>query len=193
MNPFIRIFLGVITGSFFIIFIATRLLIPINDVSASAENNDEINLLDEKPEITQKQNCSLPSSYPENIQRWCQLIGDNASKYSIEAKMLAAIMLQESGGNPDAYSKSGAVGLMQVMPRDGIAESFMCINGPCFTNRPAMDELFDPQFNLEFSSRMLSNLFEKHGNWRDALRSYGPMDMGYGYADIVLSIYKNYQ
>jgi soluble lytic murein transglycosylase-like protein len=193
MNPFIRIFLGVITGSFFIIFIATRLLIPINDVSASAENNDEINLLDEKPEITQKQNCSLPSSYPENIQRWFQLIGDNASKYSIEAKMLAAIMLQESGGNPDAYSKSGAVGLMQVMPRDGIAESFMCINGPCFTNRPAMDELFDPQFNLEFSSRMLSNLFEKHGNWRDALRSYGPMDMGYGYADIVLSIYKNYQ
>jgi len=193
MNPFIRIFLGVITGSFFIIFIATRLLIPINDVSASAENNDEINLLDEKPEITQKQNCSLPSSYPENIQRWCQLIEDNASKYSIEPKMLAAIMLQESGGNPDAYSKSGAVGLMQVMPRDGIAESFMCINGPCFTNRPAMDELFDPQFNLEFSSRMLSNLFEKHGNWRDALRSYGPMDMGYGYADIVLSIYQNYQ
>ena len=193
MNPFIRIFLGVITGSFFIIFIATRLLLPINDVSASAENNDEIFLLDEKPELSLKKDCSLPSSYPENIQRWCPLIDDNASKYSIETKLLAAIMLQESGGNPDAYSKSGAVGLMQVMPRDGIAESFMCINGPCFTNRPAMDELFDPQFNLDFSSRMLSNLFEKYGNWRDALKAYGPMDMGYGYADIVLSIYQNYE
>jgi soluble lytic murein transglycosylase-like protein len=193
MNHIGKILLAVLTGSFFIIFIATRLLIPMSAVSASASNTNEIIISDKTNEKLSDQSCSIPSSYPENIQRWCQLIEENASNYSIESKLLAAIMLQESGGNPEAYSKSGAVGLMQVMPRDGIAENFMCINGPCFTNRPSMDELFDPQFNLEFSSRMLSNLFEKHGNWRDALKSYGPMDMGYGYADIVLSIYQNYE
>jgi len=44
--------------------------------------------------------------------------------------LIAAVILQESGGDPSAYSSSGAVGLMQVMPRDGIAAEFMCVNGP---------------------------------------------------------------
>jgi soluble lytic murein transglycosylase-like protein len=117
----------------------------------------------------------------------------NADMYSLEPNLIAAVMLQESGGNKDAYSSSGAVGLMQIMPKDGIAEKFMCINGPCFSNRPTMEELFDPDFNIEFGSRMLINLYEKYGNWRDALKAYGPMDVGYQYADIVLSIFENYQ
>jgi hypothetical protein len=56
-----------------------------------------------------------------------------------------------------------------------------------------MEELFDPDFNIEFGSRMLINLYEKYGNWRDALKAYGPMEVGYQYADIVLSIFENYQ
>lgn len=102
-------------------------------------------------------------------------------------------MLQESGGNPKAYSHSGAVGLMQIMPRDGIAASFMCINGPCFGSRPTIKELEDPEFNIEFGTRMLSGLISKYGNVRDALKFYGPMDVGYNYADKVLAIYENHQ
>jgi len=100
-------------------------------------------------------------------------------------------MLQESGGNSNAYSHSGAVGLMQVMPRDGIAASFICANGPCFSNRPSSDELFDPTFNIQYGVRMLAGLVSKHGNIRDALYAYGPMDVGYTYADKIISIYEN--
>lgn len=188
-----KIFLGVILGSLILIFAATRLLSPSEIVSASPEKNIEIpsNINLSSNETTYF--CTISSRYPVEIQQWCELIIKNAETYSIEPNLIAAVMLQESGGNKNAYSNSGAVGLMQIMPKDGIAENFMCINGPCFSNRPTMEELFNPEFNIEYGSRMLNNLYGKYGNWRDTLRAYGPMDVGYQYADIVLSIFENYQ
>lgn len=188
-----KIFFGVILGSFFLIFAATKLLSPSEIVSASPEKNPEFspNIIENSNDT--KLSCTLSTLYPMEIQQWCDFIEVNAKKYSLESNLIAAVMLQESGGNTDAYSKSGAVGLMQIMPKDGIAANFMCINGPCFSNRPTMEELFNPEFNIEYGSRMLINLYEKYGNWREVLRAYGPMDVGYQYADIVLSIFENYQ
>jgi hypothetical protein len=82
---------------------------------------------------------------------------------------------------------------MQVMPSDGLAASFMCKNGPCFTNRPSTQELQDPQFNVKYGSGMLAGLLGKYGDMREALKSYGPMDSGYYYADKVLGIFNNYK
>jgi hypothetical protein len=39
---------------------------------------------------------------------------------------------------------------------------------------------------------MLAGLFKRQGNLRDALKSYGPMDNGYYYADKVLAIYERF-
>ncbi len=86
-------------------------------------------------------------------------------------------------------SSMGAVGLMQVMPKDGIAASLVCINGPCFAGRPSTQELLDPEFNLDYGSGMLSRLINDRGSIRDALKAYGPRDVGYTYADKVLAIY----
>ena len=77
--------------------------------------------------------------------------------------LIAAVILQESGGDATAYSSSGAVGLMQVMPRDGIAASFECINGPCFASRPTIEELQDPRFNIEYGTRMLARFNRQTG------------------------------
>ena len=137
--------------------------------------------------------CSLPISYPEKVRRWCEPIERYAQETGLPANLIAAVMLQESGGNPEAYSHSGAVGLMQVMPRDGIAAKFMCINGPCFASRPTINELKDPDFNIAYGTQMLAKLYERNGSYRDALFRYGPMDVGYRYADLVLTIWENYQ
>jgi soluble lytic murein transglycosylase-like protein len=102
-------------------------------------------------------------------------------------------MLQESAGKPDAYSKSGAVGLMQVMPRDGLASKFMCVNGPCFSDRPSMEELFDPEYNVAYGTRMLAELVQHYGDVRTALKAYGPKDVGFYYADLVLGIARRNQ
>ena len=102
-------------------------------------------------------------------------------------------MTQESGGQSQVLSHSGAVGLLQVMPRDGISASFQCINGPCFASRPTIQELLDPEFNMEYGTGMLAALVEKHGSEREALFRYGPIDVGYTYADKVLAIRARYQ
>ena len=137
--------------------------------------------------------CQVSLSYPEGIMQWCEIITAQAGQAELPPNLIAAVMLQESGGDETAYSSSGAVGLMQVMPRDGIAAEFECINGPCFASRPTIEELLDPAYNVEYGSHMLAGLINKLGDLREALKSYGPMDMGYRYADTVLAIYENYR
>ena len=137
--------------------------------------------------------CAINNRYPRGIQQWCQSITAIATQAELSPNLIAAVILQESGGDAQAYSASGAVGLMQVMPRDGIAASFECINGPCFASRPTIEELLDPGFNIQYGTHMLAGLITRLGSLREALKAYGPMDVGYHYADNVLSIYENYR
>ena len=134
----------------------------------------------------------LSTHFPNTIQQWKNVIVENAQEYDLDPNLIAAVMLQESGGSAEVISSSGAIGLMQVMPRDGIAASFMCGSKPCFINRPSMDELLDPAFNIEYGARMLAGLIQKKGSLREALYAYGPYDVGYYYADTVLAIYNKY-
>ncbi len=166
-NPSRFIFLGVIAGISVIILFATHLSKP-NEVVIASPNEETIPIKEEINEET-KENmengkgeevyCSLPNAYPDRVLQWCEIIENNAMKYNLDQRLIAAVILQESGGQAEAYSASGAVGLMQVMPRDGIAANFQCINGPCFSSRPTMDELYNPAFNIEFGSKMLINLY----------------------------------
>jgi soluble lytic murein transglycosylase-like protein len=137
--------------------------------------------------------CDVSENYPETILQWCELITHFSDTNGLDPDLIAALIWQESGGNPVAYSRSGAVGLMQVMPRDGLAASFMCQNGPCFVNRPAIADLQDPKFNIKYGTGMLAGLSSKYGDIREALKYYGPKDVDYYYADKVLGIFQNYR
>ena len=136
--------------------------------------------------------CTLPGNFPDSVRQWCAVIESSAQQTGLEPKLIAAVILQESVGNPQAVSRSGAIGLMQVMPRDGQAATFMCINGPCFADRPSMQELFNPQFNVTYGSQLLADLIQRNGSVREGLRAYGPRDSGYTYADLVLQHYNSY-
>jgi hypothetical protein len=137
--------------------------------------------------------CSVPTSYPESVRQWCDLIETASAETGLPAGLIAAVIFQESGGNSLAYSSSGAVGLMQVMPRDGIAAGFVCSGGPCFASRPTIAELQNPAFNVAYGSQMLAGLYQKYGSYREALFRYGPVNMGYYYADKVLGIWNTYR
>lgn len=145
------------------------------------------------PSTVLSDECQLAVTVPEAVRQWCGLIQSAAQEHGLDPNLVAAVILQESHGNPKAYSHSGAVGLMQVMPRDGLAAGFQCINGPCFAGRPSSEELYDPAFNISFGCRMLAGLVQKHGSLREALRAYGPANSGYYYADLILSFYDRYQ
>lgn len=137
--------------------------------------------------------CSISGAFPDSILQWCSQIQKWAGHHGLDPNLIAALILQESGGQAQVISASGAVGLMQVMPRDGIAASFYCINGPCFANRPTTEELLDPEFNLKTGTAFLSGLISRYGSPREGLRHYGPMDVGYHYADSVLGLFNRYQ
>jgi hypothetical protein len=149
----------------------------------------------EKDESNDKdsEKCLVSGNYPNSIRQWCKLITEYSKKNNLDPDLIAALIWQESGGNSTAYSRSGAVGLMQVMPKDGIAATFQCKNGPCFANRPSIKELQDPDYNVKYGTGMLAGLVNKHGSVREALKYYGPMNVGYYYADKVLGIFKNYR
>lgn len=126
----------------------------------------------------------------ERTRKWCDLIVEAASKYFLDVHLLAAVIWWESGGDPQAYSTSGAVGLMQVMPRDGPAAEFRCANGPCFADRPTIEELQNPAFNINYGSNLLREKIDAGGSIRDGLRLYGPKEVGYYYADKILGLYE---
>ncbi len=135
--------------------------------------------------------CGLSDQFPDEIRQWCILITSASYEAGLDPNLVAAVIQVESAGNPAAYSISGAVGLMQVMPRDGLAAAFQCINGPCFANRPGMDELFDPAFNISYGTALLSGLIFKNQNLREGLYAYGPAGVGFTYADQVLQVYQS--
>lgn len=167
--------------------------VPTENVQAAAGEQFPSDEVEKLPAQETAAPCDIGSRYPQSIRQWCGLIEGAAERYNLEPDLLAAVMLQESGGDSQAYSSSGAVGLMQVMPRDGIAAGFMCQNGPCFASRPTMEQLFDPAFNVDYGARMLAGLIQRTGSLREALLAYGPMDVGYYYADLVLTIMQNYR
>ena len=205
MNPRHAVLPGILAGCLTIVGLAGWLLRP--EISVLASSVEIPTMVEQKSPGDEKQApknsiqksevekdiSSLSDQYPQSILQWDDIIAAASQQHNLDPNLIAAIILEESNGDSQAYSHSGAVGLMQVMPRDGIAASFMCINGPCFTNRPSMQELFDPQFNIYYGTEMIAGLINRYGDLREALKSYGPKDRGYQYADQVLNTYSIYQ
>ena len=184
---------GLILGNVIVVLLTSAL-------SANASSPNPPLAVDAVPVIKQTvaestvstEGCLVSQEFPESVHQWCSLITRYAGEHGLPADLVAAVIWQESGGKPQAISRSGAVGLMQIMPRDGIAATFMCVNGPCFSGRPSSDQLRDPEFNVQYGTRMLARLLKRNGSLREALKAYGPMDRGYSYADRVLSLYRQY-
>ena len=128
------------------------------------------------------ESCPLKNNFPTAVKSWCRLIKSQAGRFQMDPNLVAAVMTIESGGDPHAISNSGAVGLLQVMPNDGLASAFNCINGPCFMDRPTSQALLNPDFNVAYGTKLLAENLQRTGDIREALMAYGPRNIGYLYA-----------
>ncbi len=89
-------------------------------------------------------------------QRYNPLIEKIAEKYDVDKFLVKAVMRQESGFDATAYSKKGAIGLMQVMPAMG--EQWARATGhPGFKR----DALWDPRTNIEAGTWILAQALER--------------------------------
>lgn len=77
------------------------------------------------------------------------IIEKAAAYYSVEPNLLRAVIVVESGFNPRAVSKKGAVGLMQLMPATA--------------RQYGAENAYDPKQNVHAGARYLRSLLDRYG------------------------------
>jgi soluble lytic murein transglycosylase len=99
--------------------------------------------------------------------RYEQIVRAHARHYDLDAALLAAVIYQESKFRADAHSKSGAIGLMQLLPStaEGIA---VHTGGTAFR----VSDLYNPEINVRYGAWYLHHLMLKYGDERTALAAY---------------------
>ncbi len=93
-----------------------------------------------------------PLKYEEYIIKY-------AKEYDLDPAYLSAVLYSESKFNPDAVSRAGARGLMQVMPSTGkfIAERFGNYNF-------SVNDLHDPETSIKYGAWYLRDLLNRYNN-----------------------------
>ncbi|MFP4345897.1 MAG: lytic transglycosylase domain-containing protein [Anaerolineales bacterium] len=116
----------------------------------------------EEPESPEGDPPSISPYWHPRVQQWNALILEEAQSRSLDPDFLASLLWMESRGYHDAVGPVGAVGLMQVMPKEA-----------GFTWRPSRDLLFDPAVNLFWGTRTLATVVHQgQGDIFNALAAY---------------------
>lgn len=108
--------------------------------------------LDDDIDIFKKEAVNLKSKIDLKAQSSDidEIVETFSQKYGVDSDFIKAIIKQESGFNPNATSKKGAMGLMQLMP--ATAKSLGVINA------------YNPWENVEGGVKHIKNLLNKYNN-----------------------------
>jgi hypothetical protein len=100
----------------------------------------------------------------DKVMRWGKEIQAASAKYDVDPALIAAVIEQESGGKPDIMSSSGAIGLMQLMPR---------------TAKELGVNPYDPVQNIDGGTKYLATQLHRFGSVEMALAAYnaGPKNV----------------
>jgi membrane-bound lytic murein transglycosylase MltF len=148
-------------------------------------------VLDDPYERGEGGEISVPASVSERMALWEDKLQELCEQYEVDPDLARAVMRMESGGNPNALSHAGAIGLMQLMP--GTAKGL------------GVDPK-DPHRNLEGGIKYLAQLSDKYsGDYVKTLAAYNagssrvdsyggipPFPETQRYVKNVLALYRQY-
>ncbi|MFH0882762.1 MAG: transglycosylase SLT domain-containing protein [bacterium] len=97
-------------------------------------------------------------SVSAKMARYYHHVREAADRYGLEPELIYAVMQQESGGDTNAVSKSGAKGLMQLM--DTTASDM------------GVDDSFNPRENILGGAKYLKEQLDRYGDLDTALAAY---------------------
>lgn len=126
-----------------------------------------VSLGDRQIEIPQASLGALPTvpapvnviPYTKALSDYADIVSKCADENGLAPSLIHAVIQTESGGNPRAVSRAGAMGLMQLMPAN-VRES-------------GISDPFDPEQNIHAGTKQLAGLMAKyHGNVDLALAAY---------------------
>lgn len=92
------------------------------------------------------------------VEAWRPIVTEYADQYDMPPDLILSVIKAESGGNPRAKSKAGAMGLMQLMP--GTARA-MGVSNP-----------MDPRQNIRGGVRYLREMYDRFGDFGKAVAAY---------------------
>ena len=99
--------------------------------------------------------------------RYEAIVRGHAQNYRLDPALLAAVIYQESKFQADVESRSGAIGLMQLLP--DTAKGIAIHTGG---NRFRVQDLYTPEINVRYGAWYLRHLLDKYGDERSALAAY---------------------
>ena len=79
-----------------------------------------------------------------------ELILASAARYNVDADLITSVIATESNFDPKAVSRRNARGLMQLLPQTA--------------SRLGVQNVFDPQENIDAGTRYLSDLLQRYRN-----------------------------
>ena len=117
---------------------------------------------------------------PDDLQRLARCIVKNAMSKKLDPRLVAAVIVVESRGNPTAMSSSKSVGLMQIHVPTWASEVDFTEKNP-----------FDPEVNIDIGTDILASYINRSKDLESALFAYvGAEDPATSqYVSKVLEIY----
>jgi soluble lytic murein transglycosylase len=106
----------------------------------------------------------LRARYPLEYEH---ILRGHAANHGLDPALLAAVVYVESRFDPNATSKAGAIGLMQLLPET--AKGIALRTGG---DRFVVADLRDPEINVRYGSWYLDHLRERYGDLSLVLAAY---------------------